>query len=244
MIVNIINFFIRKWLRNVSVASTKDFHPYEKFVQSKNKEDFNEIYKRGLVVTQTPESLWRKDRFLNLFNLAKGSIPFDGVIAECGCWKGLSAYVIASAVQSQDLNFKGENFFVIDSFEGLSKPDKLDGQMNISTDNKFFSDIEMTKKNLNEFSNITYIKGWIPNVLSEIPEKKYSFVHIDVDLATPTIEAMKYFFPRLTPAGLIVCDDYGSIHWHGMRKEVDSFCKNEGIKNIMLSTGQLILFKS
>jgi hypothetical protein len=41
--------------------------------------------------------------------------------------------------------------------------------------------------------------------------------------------------------GIIVCDDYGGVTWHGMRLEVDKYCKEKGISKLELSTGQLVI---
>jgi hypothetical protein len=64
---------------------------------------------------------------------------------------------------------------------------------------KFDSPLESTKANLKEFPDINFNKGWIPEVFKVIPERVYAFVHIDVDLASPTIALWSLFSstPRL-----------------------------------------------
>jgi hypothetical protein len=244
MIVKGVNYLIRKWMAQVSAAPSTDFHPYGELVSSKEKIEFDKIYSEGLLLSSTPKSLWRRDRFLNLYNFAKEASKLEGAIAECGCWKGLSSFVVANAIKTHKENYQGENFIIVDSFEGLSKPSTLDVYLNTQIKGKFFSSLNSTKENLRNFPNLQFLKGWIPEVLVEIKENTYAFVHIDLDLAIPTMSAIKYFYPRLINRGIIVCDDYGSVHWEGMRNELFEYCKNEKIKNVMLSTGQLIIFKS
>ena len=53
--------------------------------------------------------------------------------------------------------------------------------------------------------------------------RKYSFVHIDVDLYQPTLDSHEYFFERLHKGGIIVCDDYGYSQFPGASLAVDKF---------------------
>ena len=81
----------------------------------------------------------------------------------------------------------------------------------------------MLLKKVSKLNNIHLNKGWIPNVLKIEADRKYSFVHIDVDLFEPTFYAHKYFFERLSPGGIIVCDDYGYNIFPGAAKAVEEF---------------------
>ena len=60
-------------------------------------------------------------------------------------------------------------------------------------------------------------------MFSSYPEHKYSFVHIDVDLYEPTYESLKYFAPRMSCHGIIVCDDYGYSMFPGSTRAVELF---------------------
>ena len=37
----------------------------------------------------------------------------------------------------------------------------------------------------------------------------------------PTRESFEFFYPRLTPHGIMVCDDYGSAKFPGARQAID-----------------------
>jgi len=62
--------------------------------------------------------------------------------------------------------------------------------------------LKRTKRTLSEFPDIQYNVGWIPKVFENIPERKYRFVHIDVDLYEPTYASVEYFYPRLVSGGV------------------------------------------
>jgi hypothetical protein len=106
----------------------------------------------------------------------------------------------------------------------------------------FQADLAKVKKTLEDFPGLNFHKGWIPQVLSEAPNTKYRFVHIDVDLYEPTIGAITYFFPKLVQGGIIICDDYGSLAWPGAKRAIDEYCQKYQLRPLILSTGQAVIF--
>jgi predicted O-methyltransferase YrrM len=86
------------------------------------------------------------------------------------------------------------------------------------------------------------LRGWIPERFDIVSDKTFSIVHIDVDLYQPTRDALEFFYPRLNPGGLMICDDYGSVACPGAKKAVDDFCKRLGKVPAALTTGQAVIF--
>ena len=66
-----------------------------------------------------------------------------------------------------------------------------------------------------------------PNLrrIPEVESKKFAFVHVDVDLYQPTLDSLKFFYPRLLPGGVIVVDDYGYSVFPGAKRAVDEFLR-------------------
>jgi hypothetical protein len=48
-------------------------------------------------------------------------------------------------------------------------------------------------------------------------------VHIDCDLYEPAKAAIEFFYPRLSPGGLLIFHDYANPSWDGIRRSVDEF---------------------
>ncbi len=48
-------------------------------------------------------------------------------------------------------------------------------------------------------------------------------MHVDVDLYRPTRDTVEFFYPRLSPGGVILFDDYGSAMCPGAARAVDEF---------------------
>jgi len=62
---------------------------------------------------------------------------------------------------------------------------------------------------------------------------KFAFVNLDADLYNPTKAGLEYFYPRLSPGGVIIIHDYNH-KWEGVIKAVDEFVKTIPESLIML----------
>ena len=96
---------------------------------------------------------------------------------------------------------------------------------------QFSSDEHFVKNDvLKEFDFVEIYKGWIPEKFYLIKDKKFSFIHLDVDLYEPTLNSLKFFYPRLVNGGIIVCDDYNSKSFNGSKKAWDEFFEKNNSK--------------
>lgn len=218
---------------------------------------FNALYEQGLDATGTPELSAnfqvkkRRARFYNTVQFFLQTAPLEGDIIECGCWKGLSSYIFCHYLKGEYPGFTGKGFTIVDSFEGLSEPTPKDAigkgvtgeGLYAKEKHTFDSSMDGVKENLKQFPDIGYYKGWIPEVLGELPERQYKFVHIDVDLYDPILGSAEYFYPRLVSGGILLFDDYGSLAFPGAKLAVDEFCEKNAINLLRISTAQAVIFK-
>ena len=165
------------------------------------------------------------------------SIPGD--TAECGAFEGAGSYLICQANAASTHIKRVHHIF--DSFEGLSAPSKIDGAYWHQGDMSRGEDI--VRNNLAEFSAYELHKGWIPDSFSSIGDKKFAFVHIDVDLYQPTLDSMRFFYERMSPGGIILCDDYGFSTCPGATKAVDEYLSDKPEKMVALPDGGGFLIK-
>ena len=166
----------------------------------------------------------------------------EGRVAECGCWQGLSALLICKHEKAINESYSGEGFDVFDSFEGLSKPTNKDPfDRPDSKQGAFSASLSSVKNNLNEFPDLSFHKGWIPECSPTVENQSFKFVHVDVDLYEPTNAAIRFFFPRLCVGGRIVCDDY---NWSGARDAVNTFAGEVGVPVEISPNNQAVLVKS
>lgn len=207
-------------------------------------ERFHKNYNEGIIATRMPPTSKRRKRFENLVYHLHDTLNLQGDIAECGMFRGLSSYLICKTVAAENPDYRGDDFYGFDSFEGLSEPtshDLKDKHKKPNTKKGDFSaSLEQVKANLSAFPNVTLLKGWIPERFSEVSDKEFRFVHVDVDLYQPSKDALEFFYPRLVSKGKIVCDDY---NWPGQAEAVDEFCMAHKIKVEKSKTDQAILTK-
>lgn len=55
-------------------------------------------------------------------------------------------------------------------------------------------------------------------------EPCFALVSLDPDLYEPTLEGLRYFYPRLAPGGRILIHDYTSCQFEGVKMAVDEYC--------------------
>lgn len=189
----------------------------------------------------SPESTLSIERKYNLRELLKLSTNVSGDIAECGTYKGASAYFMAKHIIDNDLK---KSLYLFDSFKGLSKPGDMDGEY--WEDSEMSSGTETLKTHLStlqitEF--ITIMDGWIPTRFYEVNDRKFSFVHIDVDLYQPTKDSIEFFYPLVSAGGLMVFDDYGFETCPGATKSIEEFMASKPEPIINMASGGAYIIK-
>ncbi len=164
----------------------------------------------------------------------------EGDVAECGVRQGRSTIFMLTAETRQ------RQYHLFDSFAGLSEPAAEDlsaGGKASWAAGDLSTDEALARKNLSGFDGIEFHVGWIPDRFTEVADRKFALVHVDVDLYEPTRDALTFFYERTVSGGLIVCDDYGSAHCPGARRAFDEFFRDKPEGLIELPTGQAIVFR-
>jgi len=175
----------------------------------------------------------RKLMVAQLLRLTRG---IEGNTAECGVFRGATSYLICASNRGTD---KLHHLF--DSFAGLSAPGAEDGDHWQGGD--LAVPLDEVRRNLSEFEQVRFHPGWIPDKFSDVEGESFSFVHIDVDLLEPTMESIRFFYPRVRAGGILVCDDYGFLTCPGATKAVDDFLADKPEKMISLPGGGGFLIK-
>lgn len=206
---------------------------------------FIAMYEDGLAASQMAEHPWRRPRFFHMTQMMRLTAGLTGATAEAGVFRGLGSYLMCRVRREESPTFDGAGHFMIDSFEGLPPgrdddgPTAIVGRFNDTS-------VEHVRSALSEFPGATIVKGWIPSAFVELPEQTYRFVHVDVDLHDSTLDSLEYFYPRMTPGGIIVIDDYGPWPtgvWPGCAKAVRTFCDKARIPHTALDTGNAVIIK-
>ena len=205
---------------------------------------WREFVKKGLIGSklQKLERKYKdKDRFFNFWyqvsRLHKNKIP--GAFAELGVYKGDTAEILHEMDNSRE-------FHLFDTFEGFREADLENETGKAATYTRHnFADtsIERVKQRLSSDTFIFH-KGNLSESIKSVPEKKYALVSMDVDLYNPTAEGLQYFYPRMSPGGVIIVHDYNP-DWPGIMKAVDEFLEKNSIPSVPLTDrdNSIMIFK-
>lgn len=192
--------------------------------------DFLDYYHR--FVGTNLHSADRKFFLRSLLNLVEG-LPGD--TAECGAYLGASSWLICERFRETE-----KTHFVFDSFEGLSAPTAVDGTYWTTGD--LYANEGILRERLASYRVQVY-KGWIPDRFPEVCDRRFCFVHVDVDLYQPTHDSLEFFYPRMVPGGIILCDDYGFVTCPGAKRAFDEFLADKPEKIVHVPTGQGFVIK-
>jgi hypothetical protein len=162
------------------------------------------------------------------------AVPGD--TAEVGVFQGAMSWLMLQAGQGR------RHHHIFDSFEGLSAPKPIDGDHWHGGALACAEDV--VHHNLAAFSGrFSTYAGWVPARFGEVAHLNFSFVHIDVDLYEPTRDSIAFFYPRMSPGGIIVCDDYNFTSCPGATRAIDEFLAVHPERMVGLSGGGGFIIK-
>ena len=216
---------------------------------------FFPLFLECMKATQTASVPWkilrRAQRAYHLARYVERAAGPGAGMAECGVFHGFSALLACRVRAALDPSFRGAGTYLIDSFEGLSESRDQDlvdvvdaagrpGRIASHKAGHFAVALEQVRARFAPFPEVSLVKGWIPESLAQLPERQWSFVHIDVDLYEPTRGALEYFYPRLAPGGIILNDDFGSPYFPGAGRAWMEFFDALPAPYVVLDTGQSV----
>jgi O-methyltransferase len=142
-------------------------------------------------------------------------IPGD--LIECGVWRG-GACILMRAVLAA-YGDETRCVWVADSFAGVPPPDTANYKADKGVLMRFDIAAPMlavsksdVKKNFERYGlldeQVRFLPGWFKDTLSDAPIDQLAVLRIDGDLYESTIQALDALYPRLSPGGFCIIDDY------------------------------------
>lgn len=161
----------------------------------------------------------------------KEGIPGD--LIETGVWRGGACILMRGILKAYG---DGERrVFVADSFQGLPPPDAdrypADAGQKIHKVAFLAVSKEMVESNFRAYdlldTQVVFLQGWFKDTLPAIQSNRFSVVRLDGDLYESTIQALDVLYPKLSPGGFLIVDDYGS--WPNCKAAVTDYRTAHGI---------------
>lgn len=144
----------------------------------------------------------------------------QGNVAELGVYKGEFAKLLNRYLPDRKL-------YLFDTFEGFDlNKDQTNAPQNADEYKAWFKDTseEVVLKKMKYPENCIIKKGYFPETAEDVDDK-FCFVSLDADIYMPTLNGLKYFYPRLNKGGYIFVHDFDNQDWSVCRQAVMDFCK-------------------
>ena len=185
--------------------------------------------------------------------VCRSGIPGD--IAECGVWKG-GACLLASLILSEEEKNSNRRIWLYDTFSGMVTPGREDRiassgeSLSLRKPEGWWSSgIEEVENTLSRCRSgsvkFKFVEGRVEDTLNrEVPEQ-LAVLRLDTDWYESTAKELEVLYPRLSPGGILIIDDYG--HFTGARKAVDEYFQSIGETVLMHRsdyTGRVIVKKN
>ena len=143
-------------------------------------------------------------------------IPGD--LIECGVWRG-GACILMRAVLAA-YGDETRCVWLADSFEGVPRSDPT----NYKADKGIRADLAAgilgvseaeVRANFERYGllddQVRFLPGWFKDTLHDAPIDSIAVLRLDGDLYESTIQALDALYPRLSPGGFLVIDDYQAV---------------------------------
>jgi O-methyltransferase len=180
-------------------------------------------------------------------------IPGD--VVECGVWRGGSMQAAARTLLA--VNDTSRDLHLFDTFEGMPAPSERDVRRSDErTAEELLAEEERARSlvwavaSLEDvrqgFAQIPYpserihfVKGRVEDTIPEHAPDRISILRLDTDWYESTRHELEHLYPRLSPGGVLLLDDYG--YWEGAREAVDEFLEETGERLLLvrMASGRL-----
>jgi len=228
------------------------------------KLEVNDRRYEGIVPSAT-YAPWRSDsEFLNVYDLVANHTLVDlyrcwnlwhlvGQVAKCaarpghfteiGVWRGGTGILIARAMATHGL---GQPIYLCDTFQGVVKtgPNDPDYHGGEHSDTSVEVVTALAASAGLRSGSCEIVAGVFPEAMpGELRTGNFAFAHIDVDAYQSAKECFAAVWPRMSPGGVVVFDDYGFVSTSGVAKLVDEAMRvPDGVCMYNL-TGQAVFVK-
>ena len=171
-----------------------------------------------------------------------------GDLAECGVWRGGSVMLMALTLLARGCTDR--TIWLYDTFDGVPPPGDVDVQeisgrrardilneRERSADDPFWGIAPRTlvESNLRRtgypMHRFRVVEGDVLETLPAQSPARLSVLRLDTDWYRSTRYELEQLYPRLSPGGVLIVDDYG--YWRGARKATDEYFQTLGARPIL-----------
>jgi O-methyltransferase len=155
----------------------------------------------------------------------RDGVPGD--LIETGVWRGGACVYMAGILRA--FNQESRKVWVADSFAGLPPPD-VDKYPADAGDQHYtmkqlavsLDDVRSTFARYDLLGdNVSFLKGWFSETLPTAPIDRLAVLRLDGDMYGSTWDAIEALYPKLSPGGFCIVDDFGAVE--GCRQAITDY---------------------
>jgi hypothetical protein len=198
---------------------------------------------RAIIGAVRPYTMTDSDKVFALIQatryVSRHSIPGD--VVECGVWRGGSMQAAARTLLSAGDTER--DLYLFDTYEGMPPPSAEDVRHDGRPAEELLAGAEResskvwavaTLDDVQEgFAQVPYpaervhfVKGLVEDTIPDSAPEQIAILRLDTDWYESTRHELEHLYPRLSPGGVLLLDDYG--YWKGARQAVDEFLEQTG----------------
>jgi hypothetical protein len=174
------------------------------------------------------------------------AVPGD--LVECGVWRGGSVMLMAATLLARGC--ADRTIWLYDTFAGVPPPCDDDVQemsgrgaaeilreREPSDDDPFWGIAPRARveENLRRtgypMDRFRLVEGDVLATLPGDAPARVAILRLDTDWYRSTRHELEHLYPRLSPGGVLIVDDYG--YWRGARKAVDEYFQTAGARPLL-----------
>ncbi|MFL6247113.1 MAG: TylF/MycF/NovP-related O-methyltransferase [Thermoanaerobaculia bacterium] len=156
-----------------------------------------------------------------------------GDVIETGVWRGGATIFMRAILRAY--GEKERKVWVADSFRGLPRPNvekyPADRDYDLSMWRSLAVPADEVRENFRRFEllddQVVFLEGWFADTLPVAPIERLAILRLDGDLYESTMDALVHLYPKLSPGGFAIVDDYFSAP--PCRQAVDDFRRANAI---------------
>ena len=145
----------------------------------------------------------------------RDGVPGDFI--ETGVWRGGVAIFMRALLQAHADTTR--RVWIADSFQGLPPPDPERYPVDHDSSLHEFEQLAVSRdevmRNFSRYEllddRVTFIEGWFRDTLPTCDVGQLAIMRLDGDMYESTYIALDSLYPKLSPGGFCIIDDYGAI---------------------------------
>ena len=154
-------------------------------------------------------------RLENLRSLTESVIGnnIPGDLIETGVWRGGAAIMMRAVLHAYGVTDR--TVYVADSFQGLPTPDAAypaDAGSTFHEYPELAVSLEEVQENFAAYGlldeQVVFVPGWFKDTLPALEVDTLALIRLDGDMYESTLIALESLYPKLSPGGYVIVDDY------------------------------------